>query len=427
METVFALSTAHGRAAVAVVRLSGPGSFGVVARLAGQVPPLRRAVLRDLTWQGEVIDKALVICFGSGASFTGDDMAEFHLHGSRSVVGRMLQVLQGIEGLVPAEPGAFTRRALENGRMDLAQVEGLADLIDSETEAQRRQAMRELSGAVGERAEGWRGAILRCEALVAASIDFADEDVPDDVTQGVMAQLDRLLAEWRAEIAGSAVAERVRDGFEVAIVGSPNAGKSTLLNALAGREAAITSAVAGTTRDVIEVRMDLRGLAVTLLDTAGLRDTTDDVERLGIARAVDRALAADLRVFLCDEAGLPPGLTPLKGDIVVIGKSDLRGATGGISGRTGAGVSELLDLIALRVQERVATVGVMTRLRHRRALEQAVGALESAQVLLQVGEASPEFLAEELRVARHAMESLVGKIDVEDVLGEVFARFCIGK
>jgi tRNA modification GTPase len=428
MDTIFALSTVHGRAAVAVVRLSGPQAIDVVRRLTGRAPPLRHAALRSLVWDGDVIDKALVLCFGAGASFTGEEMAEFHLHGSTAVVARFLGILSQISGLVPAEPGAFTRRALENGRMDLAQVEGLADLIDSETEAQRRQAMRELSGAVGRRADGWRAAILQCEAMVAAGIDFADEDVPDDVVRDVIPRIGALLSEWRAEVSGSAVAERVRDGFEVAIVGSPNAGKSTLLNALAGREAAITSAVAGTTRDVIEVRMDLRGLPVTLLDTAGLRDTTDEVERLGVGLAVARATSADLRVFLCDEAGLPQGLVPDTGDIVLNGKCDLRpGVSDGISGQTGAGVAELLDRISYQMQERVSAVGVMTRVRHRKALETAIGALESARGLLEQGINAPELVAEDLRVARQAMELLVGRIDIEDVLGEVFARFCIGK
>jgi tRNA modification GTPase len=428
MDTIFALSTAHGRAAVAVVRLSGPKSAEVIRTLAGRVPPARHAALCSLTWDGEIIDKALVLYLAAGSSFTGEEMAEFHLHGSKAVVARFLAVLGKIDGLIPAEPGAFTRRALENGRMDLAQVEGLADLIDAETEAQRRQAMRELSGSVGRRAEAWREGIMQCEALLAAMIDFADEDLPADVIRGVLPVVETLLAEWHAEVAGSAVAERVRDGFEVAIVGSPNAGKSTLLNALAGREAAITSAIAGTTRDVIEVRMDLRGLPVTLLDTAGLRDATDEVERLGVGLAMHRAQAADLRVFLCDEAGLPVGLAPVQGDIVLQGKCDLRpGIRGGISGRTGEGVVELLDLIVTRTEGRVSQIGAMTRLRHRRALEGAIGAMESARDLLETGINAPELVAEDLRVARRAMESLVGRIDIEDVLGEVFARFCIGK
>lgn len=428
MDTIFALSTAQGRSAVAVVRLSGPMAPEVVRRLAGRMPPLRQASLCDLVADGEVIDKALVICFAKGASFTGEEMAEFHLHGSRAVVSRFLSVLNDIKGLTPAEPGAFTRRALINGKMDLAQVEGLADLIDAETEAQRRQAMRELAGAVGKRAEAWRSDILQCEAMIAASIDFADEDVPEDVLARIVPLMRRLVADWQREVAGSAVAERVRDGFEVAIVGSPNAGKSTLLNALAGREAAITSSVAGTTRDVIEVRMDLRGLPVTLLDTAGLREATDEVERMGVDLAMTRARAADLRVFLLDEGGLPPQMAPIEGDMVLQGKCDLHpGSRPGVSGKTGEGVADLLDRIAQRMQERTGAVGSMTRLRHRRALEKAIRAMESAAVLLDENAMAPELVAEDLRVARQAMESLVGRIDVEDVLGEVFSRFCIGK
>jgi tRNA modification GTPase len=428
MDTIFALATARGKAGVAVVRVSGPAAPGAGEALAGPLPPPRRAGLRRLRHAGEVIDEALVLPFAEGESFTGEPVVEFHVHGGRAVIAAVLAALGAMPGLRPAEPGEFTRRALRNGRLDLSKVEGLADLIDAETEAQRRQAARDLTGAVGRRAEAWRRDLLRAEGLLAAAIDFADEDVPPGAAAGVGDIAGALVAAWRAEIGGARMAERLRDGFEVAIVGAPNAGKSTLLNALAGRDVALTSAVAGTTRDVIEVRMDLRGFPVTLLDTAGLRTAGDDLEAMGIARAVERARAADLRVFLLDADGPPPGLGPSGDDIVVAGKADLRGpGASGVSGRTGQGLQPLLDTIADRVEARAAGIGAMTRQRHIHALGRAIAALEPAANLLQTAPDRPELVAERFRAARVAVEGLVGRIDVEDVLGEVFARFCIGK
>ena len=291
MDTIFALASARGKAGVAVFRISGPRAFEAVVALSGPLPEVRRAALRRLSWQGDVLDEALVLLFAEGQSFTGEAVAELQVHGSLAVTLGVAKALSEV-GLRMAEPGEFSRRALENGRMDLAQIEGLADLIDAETEMQRRQAMRVLSGAIGRRTEGWRVKLIRAAALVEAVIDFADEDVPVDVGPEVRALLDTVLGELRAEVAGSYMSERMRDGFEVAIVGAPNAGKSTLLNALAGRDAAITSDLAGTTRDVIEVRMNLAGLPVTVLDTAGLRQGLDPIEEIGIARGVARAALA---------------------------------------------------------------------------------------------------------------------------------------
>ncbi|MGH1446043.1 MAG: tRNA uridine-5-carboxymethylaminomethyl(34) synthesis GTPase MnmE, partial [Cognatishimia sp.] len=332
-DTVFALATAPGKAGVAVVRVSGPAVADVAAALFGELPAPRMASLKVLCDAGGVrLDQALVLYFEQGRSFTGEEVLEFHLHGSIAVVNRVLRVLGDLNGLRLAEAGEFTRRALENGCLDLAQVEGLADLIDAETEAQRRQALRVLSGDLGKVAERWRSDLIRAAALIEATIDFADEDVPVDVTPEVEALLNGVLSVLAKEISGVETAERIRTGFEVAIVGAPNVGKSTLLNALAGREAAITSEFAGTTRDVIEVRMDLSGLPVTLLDTAGLRDTDDHVEGIGIERAKERAVAADLRVFLIED-GQSPDFEPLAGDIVVAAKadtlSDVRNAVSG--------------------------------------------------------------------------------------------------
>ena len=427
MDTIFALATARGKAGVAIVRISGPAAHEAVRSLTGDVPQARRAVVRTLRSGRDVLDEALVLTFHEGASFTGEPAAELQLHGSTAVTRAVLTALSALPGLRPADPGEFTRRALENDRLDLAQVEGLADLIDAETEIQRKQALRVLSGAIGKRADLWRGKLLRAAALLEATIDFADEDVPVDVSPEVRGILDALLSDFRAEIDGARIAERIRDGFEVAIVGLPNSGKSTLINALAGREAALTSDVAGTTRDIIEVRMDLNGLAVTILDTAGLRQTEDVIERLGIGRAVERAQGADLRVFLRDVAGLPAELSPGPDDIVLQGKGDLGASGPAISGLTGEGVQELVDLISAKLSGRLAGSGTLTRERHRLALARAIVALEAARLELSKESAHTEIAAEDIRSAIRALDSLVGRIGVEAVLGEIFASFCIGK
>jgi tRNA modification GTPase len=428
MDTIFATATARGKAGLAVIRLSGPRAWAAVEALGAGVPPARTLALRRLRdAAGDALDDALVAVFEEGASFTGERSAELHLHGSPATVAAVLRALAALPDLRMAEPGEFTRRALENGRLDLAQVEGLADLIEAETEAQRRQALRVLEGALGARAEGWRGRLIRAAALLEATIDFADEDVPVDVRPEVLALIDGLLPELRAEAEGAAAAERIRDGFEVAIVGAPNAGKSTLLNALAGREAAITSEIAGTTRDVIEVRMDLGGLPVTVLDTAGLRETSDAVETIGVARARARAEAADLRVFLLGGEGEDLWLLPRAGDIVVRGKADLGGEGFGVSGKTGAGVGELIRRIAAELEPRAARAVTATRERHRLAILKAIGAMESARLEVSRGAERAEIAAEELRTAIRALDSLVGRVDVEHLLDEIFASFCIGK
>ncbi|AOZ68083.1 tRNA uridine-5-carboxymethylaminomethyl(34) synthesis GTPase MnmE [Rhodobacter xanthinilyticus] len=427
MDTIFALATARGKAGVAVIRISGPRAFAAAESLAGRLPAPRRAGLRHLRLGAEALDEAVVLCFEAGASFTGEEVAELHLHGAVATVSVVLRALGAVEGLRLAEPGEFTRRALENGRLDLAQVEGLSDLIEAETEAQRKQALRVLSGAVGEVVEAWRAKLVRAAALIEATIDFADEEVPVDVSPEVLELIGEVSGAVRAEIGRLGAAERIREGFEVAIVGRPNAGKSTLLNALAGREAAITSEIAGTTRDVIEVRMDLGGLAVTLLDTAGLRETEDVVEAIGVERAVSRAEAADLRIFLLDREEIPL-IAPRDGDLLVQGKADLHPAEGlAISGKTGAGVDALVAAVTERLTERAAGAGVMSRERHREALARAIRSLESARDEVLRGGERAELAAEGLRQAARALESLVGRVDVEHLLDEIFASFCIGK
>ncbi|MEL6642611.1 MAG: tRNA uridine-5-carboxymethylaminomethyl(34) synthesis GTPase MnmE [Pseudomonadota bacterium] len=428
-DTIFALSTARGKAGVAVVRVSGPQADASVQALAGRLPDIRRASLMMLrTPDGEIIDEALVLRFEGGRSFTGEPTAEFHVHGGIATVEALLTTLGAMDGFRLADPGEFTRRALENERLDLAQVEALGDLIEAETSAQRSQALRLLSGDLGRKSENWRVQLLRAVALIEATIDFADEDVPVDVTPEVLELTGSVAQSLKSELAGATAAERIREGFEVAIMGPPNAGKSTLLNALAGRDAAITSEVAGTTRDVIEVRMQIAGLAVTLLDTAGLRDAQDEVEQIGIARAIDRAQAADLRIILLSAPDADPAMTPQPGDIVAVSKADL-GQTGplAISGVTGEGLDTLIAAVANELEGRAAGASSATHLRHRLAIERAQDRLTIAQNMLRDPAVPTELAAEELHMAIRALDSLVGRIDVEHILGEIFATFCLGK
>ncbi|KIC40924.1 tRNA modification GTPase TrmE [Ruegeria sp. ANG-S4] len=427
MDTIFALASAQGKAGVAVIRLSGPLALSAASKLSGRALPARGMRLCELRdGGGEPLDDAVVLTFTGPASFTGEDVAELQIHGSTASIDAVMRCLSDMDGLRLAEPGEFTRRALENGQMDLTQVEGLADLIDAETEAQRKQAQIILTGALGSLVEKWRRDLIRAAALLEAVIDFADEEVPTDVTPEVKSLMSRVLADLKKEAGGVRIAERIRSGFEVAIIGLPNAGKSTLLNMLAGREAAITSEYAGTTRDIIEVRMDLSGLPVTLLDTAGLRDTEDHVENLGIELARKRAENADLRVFLSDSpAELGVGFAD--GDIHVLPKADLRDTGEGISGKTGQGVDQLIDSISNTLNDRAASHGIATRERHRVAMLNAIDALTAAENILESGPDMYDIAAEELRTAIRALESLVGRIDVETLLDEIFSSFCLGK
>lgn len=427
MDTIYALASAQGKAGVAVIRLSGPAAHSAVARLAADVPPARHARLRKLlSSDGTLLDHALVLTFKEGASFTGEQSAELHLHGSTAIVRAVLQELSQIERLRLAGPGEFTRRALENGRLDLTEVEGLADLIEAETEAQRRLALRVFEGAFGDRVGQWREALIQALALLAVTIDFSDQDIPDDMTQEVRAILMDVRSGLEKEIAGICAAERIRDGFEVAIVGPPNIGKSTLLNTLAGRDAALTSEIAGTTRDVIEVRMDLSGLAVTFLDTAGLRETEDYVEGLGIERALIRAEQADIRVILT-EGATPDQIALRDDDIVLRGKADLVESDCGISGITGAGVNRLLSQITERLTELASHAGVATQERHRIAMAKAASILDDVIGSMEHSTDHTELLSEDLRHAVLALDALVGKVDVEDLLDSIFRKFCLGK
>lgn len=428
MDTIYALATARGKSGVSVVRVSGSRAFEAGRLLAGGLPEPRRAGLRILrSSDGSVIDHALVLSFAEGESFTGESVVEFHLHGSMAIVRAILAELSGIPGLRGAEAGEFSRRALLNNRLDIAQVEGLGDLINAETETQRKQALRIFSGELGARVENWRKDLLRAKALLEATIDFADEEVPVDVHPEARELLKGVRVDLDAQIAGARAAERIRDGFEIAILGAPNIGKSTLLNCLAKRDAAITSDVAGTTRDIIEVRMDLHGLPVTFLDTAGLRAAEDSVEEIGIARTRERAALADLRIFLTGAAGEQLDMTPEPDDIMVAGKADLAQSKEGVSGLTGLGVPGLLERVASVLENRAAGAGIAVAERHRAAMAAAAAAIGNAEAELDYGEDRVDLAAGRLNEAIAALESLVGRIDAEQVLDEVFARFCIGK
>lgn len=431
-DTIFAEATALGRAGLSVIRISGPLAWKSMVDVMGPVPKARVATLRTLKdTQGNVIDQGLILCFAQGESFTGEQTVELQSHGSRAVVARLLAVLSTLEGFRPAKPGEFTRRALENGKMDLTQVEGLADLINADTEAQRKQAMQSLRGELSDLAGVWRSQLIRCSALLEATMDFSDEEVPDDVSDDVLAILDGVRMELARQVQGADVSERIRDGFEVAIIGRPNVGKSTLLNFLAGRKAAITSETAGTTRDVVEVQMDLGGLPVTLLDTAGLRDTADSVEMIGVEVAKERASAADLRLFLVGECDNPKDfeISIDTDDIVVGTKADLGNSKEQtqVSGLTGVGVEALVLKITDTLSKRAARASSATRQRHVQSMQAAIGALESAKLQIEESPDSEELAAEEIRSSITCLDELIGRVGVEDILDVVFRDFCIGK
>lgn len=429
-DTIFALATARGQAGVSVIRVSGRNAVAAVETLAGPLPPwreLRFRVLRDPR-TGSVLDEGLVVRFRSEHSFTGEETVEIQGHGSFAAQELLLDYLGSQVSLRLADPGEFTRLALENGRLDMAQVEGLADLIEAETAAQHDQAMKVMRGGLSRLTEEWRGELVKAAAVLAAVIDFSDEELPGDLVEQVGAHFRVVRRGIAEQLSQFATGERVRRGFEVAIVGAPNAGKSTLLNRLAGREAAIVSDVPGTTRDVIEVRLDLDGLPVTILDTAGLRGTEDVVEQKGVERAVARARDADLRVYLLDEDGMAPEwrLWERPGDILVCGKADARGGQPrGVSGLTGAGVEELLGEVQQTLVRRVPVDLVVIRKRQADGLRSADGALTAAQGFL--SDEQIDLCAEEVRLAIRSLDSLIGKVDVEDLLDEIFSRFCLGK
>jgi tRNA modification GTPase len=453
-DTIFALSSGRPPAAIAVIRISGPRAGNALKALMGRVPEPRRAALarvRDPE-SGEVLDEALALWFPGPNSETGEDIAELQLHGGRAVIAAVLGALGRMDGLRPAEAGEFTRRAFENGQLDLTAVEGLADLIGAETEAQRRQAYRQLKGLLGQRAETWRARLIEALALVEARIDFSDEaDVPEDLIRPALKIVRELRDEIAEVLAGAGRGERLREGLVVAIAGPPNAGKSTLLNRIARREAAIVSPVPGTTRDVIEVHLDLDGYPVTLLDTAGIRDSNDPVEQEGVRRARARATEADLILWVQDakdgharsgamafsEAQTGVGevwLVRNKVDLISAQRNEVKNESNvdnkvivfDLSALTGLGVAGLLSKLCDFAKSYFGSESaILTRERHKTTLVSAKDALD--RVLTPAANSAEEIIAEELRAASQSLGRLTGRVDVEDLLDVIFRDFCVGK
>ena len=452
-DTIFAKASGHGRAGVAVYRVSGPAAFFITKELIGMVPAVRRVVFKSFSdpQTGNIFDDGLALTFKGPASFTGEDVAEFQLHGAVSVETALYQILTKL-GARPAEAGEFTLRALKNGKMDLAQVEALADLIDSETSIQNKQALGQLHGRLSAHAARWRQGLLEILTPLEAEIDFPDEEgVPKHISAAAISAIDSLLSELRVFLENSETAKQIRDGVRIAIIGAPNAGKSSLLNALSGSERAIVSDIAGTTRDIVEARLDLGGMLVTLIDTAGIRDAGDAIEQEGIKRAKTAASDADMRLLLMpSDAGhidqnttLAPLVT--KDDLILVTKIDLSagsrentsneqakkmGARAGadvmhISSQTGDGISALIGALTNRFAQRADIEdGALTRARHVKAVSEAIDYLTRAKQALTL---APELAAEDGRLAARALGSITGDVGVEDVLGEIFSSFCIGK
>ncbi|MSP20932.1 MAG: tRNA uridine-5-carboxymethylaminomethyl(34) synthesis GTPase MnmE [Alphaproteobacteria bacterium] len=441
MSTIFALSSAPGPAGIAVLRVSGPEAGPALKALTGQLPAPRRATVAPLRRPGsaELLDRALVLWFPAPASVTGEDVAEFQVHGGRAVVRAALEALGGLPGLRPAEPGEFTRRAFLNGKLDLTQVEALADLVKAETEGQRRQATRQLEGELGQLLERWRSEILRALAHVEAAIDFAEDEVPTEVVAAAAALVHRLVPQMEEALQEAGRSERLRTGVHIAIIGPPNAGKSSLLNALAGREAAIVAATAGTTRDVVEVHLDLAGVPVVLADTAGLRDAGEDVEEEGVRRALARAELADVRIGVFDATTWPElderTLTALgPDDLVVLNKVDVRFVpepivcsrdTWQVSAKTGQGIRPFVQALEGAAQARAGMTEEpgLTRARQRDALSDCVAALRR----FLDGGPDAELRAEDLRLAARALGRITGRVDMDELLDVIFRDFCIGK
>ena len=431
MDTIFALATPEGKSGVAIVRISGQDAFECFKNFSCKIVKVGRGGVRKLFYNEQLLDKAFVLSFKKGSSFTGEDTVELHLHGSLAIIRNCLDALGQFKNFRAAYPGEFTKRAFENGRLDLAQVEGLSDLINAETSVQLNQAQRIFDGALGDLVGCWRSELIAVKALIEASIDFSEEEIPDNLSADILRGLEKIKSTIEQEIKGSFVSEQITRGFEVAIIGAPNVGKSTLLNCLSGRKASIVSKLAGTTRDVIEVHMDLGGIPITLLDTAGIRFSEDEVEKMGVDLEIDRAKKADLRLFLSDTGNFNNfGLEVKHEDLMVHSKGDISDQFKEdflISAKTGAGISKLIKKITEIFKTRVSNSSIAINARHRNAMVRAVYSLEIAEKELMVGLERVELCAEGLNGAIKALDSLIGVVDVEDVLDSIFNKFCIGK
>ena len=440
MTTIYALSSGHGKAGLAVIRISGTGAGSALKALAGDLPPPREAVLRTLRAPAscDILDRSLIIWFPSPASFTGEDIAELHIHGGRAVIESVFRALSGLPDLRMAEPGEFTRRAFENGKLDLTEAEGLADLIDAETDAQRQQALRQSSGSLRTIFENWRTRLIRAQANIEAELDFSDEgDVARHVADRAHTDIRTLSIEIGTHLTDGRGGEILRNGFRVVIAGPPNAGKSSLMNALARRDVAIVSEQAGTTRDVIEVHLDLGGFPVILMDTAGIREAGNEIEREGVRRTLEHAQEADLVLWIEDAASVnidhPETVkTPINAKVIEawnkIDLTDSQIEPGKIafSVKTGMGLDELIKILTDAARE-AAYIGenpAITRTRHRSELEACQTALNN---FLAGDFAELELRAEDLRRAATSLGRLTGRVDVEDILDHIFADFCIGK
>ncbi|MCL2468637.1 MAG: tRNA uridine-5-carboxymethylaminomethyl(34) synthesis GTPase MnmE [Alphaproteobacteria bacterium] len=438
-KTIYTLASAAGRAGVAVVRLSGPSCAQACEALTGAPPPPpRQAVLKTLRdpHTKEHLDHALVLFFEAPHSFTGEDVLELHIHGSRAVLQALFESLAQNPSLRPAQAGEFARRAFENDKMDLTQAEGLADLIDAETAAQRRQALRQMEGDLGALYKNWAADLTQLLAMSEAALDFADEDIPQDLTKGHNKTISVLIEAITQHLCDNHRGERLRHGFVVALLGAPNVGKSSLLNALVKRNAAIVSPIPGTTRDIIEVSLDLGGYPVTLADTAGLRETADQIEHEGVRRALERATHADLKLVIMDasqSAKPDPTISALldKDALLVVNKIDLVKNQSAfpqnallIAAKTGEGLEHLTQTIINKIETAYAPTQnpTLTRARHRYALEKTLAYLKAAQTATQ-----DELTAEELRLALRSLSQITGHVDVEDLLDIIFGSFCIGK
>ncbi len=430
MKTIFGVATAITRSGVAVIRISGNGALNAARELGtGNLEP-RKAKLCKLAFKREAIDEILAIYFKGPHSFTGEDVVELHTHGSRAVIKKILAILGAMPDLRMAEPGEFSRRAFENGKMDLLEAEGLADLIDAETESQHRQALRQMQGQLGHIYEKWRKEIIEILAFVEAYIDFPDEDLPQELIDRLTAKIENLKAEIKNYLTDNRRGEKIREGIYVVIIGAPNVGKSSLLNYLAGRDAAIVSEHAGTTRDVIEVQMEISGFAVTIADTAGLRETTDEIESEGIKRARDRAKDADLKIIMLEAGTVDKSVLTFADEdsIVVVNKIDRAKSVEknalNISIKTGDGLDQMLAALSAKISKKfeLNETPLITRARHREALSKALASLENFST-----EKPIELMGEDLRYAASQIGRITGKIDVDDILDVIFSQFCIGK